>query len=64
MDHPEYDGLKLAAAPVQFDNQPAQIRRSAPRLGEHSEQILAEIGYSPDEISELVTSQVVTSAPA
>jgi crotonobetainyl-CoA:carnitine CoA-transferase CaiB-like acyl-CoA transferase len=64
MDHPEYDGLKLAAAPVQFDNQPVQIRRSAPRLGEHSEQILAEIGYSPDEISELVTSQVVTSAPA
>jgi crotonobetainyl-CoA:carnitine CoA-transferase CaiB-like acyl-CoA transferase len=59
MDHPEYPGLKLAAPPVQFDGQCAEIRRGAPWIGEHSAEVLAEIGYSPGEISELVTSHVV-----
>jgi crotonobetainyl-CoA:carnitine CoA-transferase CaiB-like acyl-CoA transferase len=59
MDHPEYPGLKVAAPPVQFDNQRAEIRRAAPRLGEHSEEVLAEIGYSSGEIAELITGQVV-----
>jgi crotonobetainyl-CoA:carnitine CoA-transferase CaiB-like acyl-CoA transferase len=40
-----------------------QIRRSAPRLGEHSEQILADVGYPPDEIAGLIADRVVVSAP-
>jgi crotonobetainyl-CoA:carnitine CoA-transferase CaiB-like acyl-CoA transferase len=59
MDHPEYPRLKVAAPPVQFDGQRAEIRRGAPRIGEHSAEVLAEIGYSPGEISELVTSHIV-----
>ena len=30
MDHPEVDGLKIAAPPVQFDNQQSVLRRPAP----------------------------------
>ncbi|MCW2934858.1 MAG: putative Formyl-CoA transferase [Actinomycetia bacterium] len=63
MDHPAHSGLKIAAPPVQFDNQQARIRRPAPRIGEHSAEVLAEIGYSPDEIAGLITSNVVVSAP-
>jgi crotonobetainyl-CoA:carnitine CoA-transferase CaiB-like acyl-CoA transferase len=63
MDHPAHDGLKIAAPPVQFDNQLAELRRPAPGIGEHSDEVLAEIGYSPEEISELVASKVVISAP-
>jgi crotonobetainyl-CoA:carnitine CoA-transferase CaiB-like acyl-CoA transferase len=59
MDHPEYPGLKMAAPPVQFDGQRAEIRRGAPRIGEHSAEVLAEIGYSPGEIAELITGHVV-----
>ncbi|HEY6787275.1 MAG TPA: CoA transferase [Trebonia sp.] len=63
MDHPTRTGLKIAAPPIQFDNQQAQIRRPAPRIGEHSAEVLAEIGYSPDEVAGLIADDVVVSAP-
>ena len=56
MDHPAHDGLKIAAPPVQFDNQRPELRRPAPRIGEHSAEVLAEIGYTPTEISDLTTA--------
>jgi crotonobetainyl-CoA:carnitine CoA-transferase CaiB-like acyl-CoA transferase len=62
MDHPVHDGLKIAAPPVQFDNQQPAIRRPAPGIGEHSAAVLAEIGYSPAEIADLLASKTVISA--
>jgi crotonobetainyl-CoA:carnitine CoA-transferase CaiB-like acyl-CoA transferase len=59
MDHPTRDGLKIAAAPVQFDNQQPAIRRPAPQIGEHSAEVLAELGYEPAEIDALRTAKVV-----
>jgi crotonobetainyl-CoA:carnitine CoA-transferase CaiB-like acyl-CoA transferase len=59
MDHPAHGGLKIAAPPVQFDNQRAELRRPAPGIGEHSAEVLAESGYSPAEISELLATEVV-----
>src|SRR6201994_4119637 len=63
MDHPELAGLKIAAPPVQFDNQQAAVRRPAPRIGEHSAEVLAELGYTRDEIAGLVASRTVVAAP-
>ena len=63
MDHPAIDGLKIAAPPVQFDNQQAAVCRPAPRIGEHSAEVLAELGYTPDEISGLVASKTVIEGP-
>jgi crotonobetainyl-CoA:carnitine CoA-transferase CaiB-like acyl-CoA transferase len=62
MDHPVHEGLKIAAPPVQFDNQRPELRRPAPGIGEHSAEVLAEIGYSPAEIADLVTTKTVMSA--
>jgi crotonobetainyl-CoA:carnitine CoA-transferase CaiB-like acyl-CoA transferase len=55
--------MKIAAPPVQFDNQRPQLRRAGPRLGEHTEEVLAEIGYTSAEISELVSDKTVISDP-
>ncbi|HEY1698163.1 MAG TPA: CoA transferase [Trebonia sp.] len=63
MDHPGHAGMKIAAPPVQFDNQRPQLRRAGPRLGEHTEEVLAEIGYTSAEISELVSDKTVISDP-
>jgi len=42
--------------PVRYTATPASLRRHAPRLGEHSDEILAEAGFTPAEIAELRAS--------
>ncbi|HZC51097.1 MAG TPA: CoA transferase, partial [Mycobacterium sp.] len=42
---------RLPAVPVQFDENPPPLRR-APEHGEHTEQVLLELGYSWDRIGE------------
>lgn len=44
--------LRLVAPPVQFDGARYETRR-APRHGEHTDEVLAEIGYAMDEILQL-----------
>jgi len=43
---------------------PAAVRRRAPHLGEHTDAVLAELGYSADEIRELTERGVVTTPQA
>jgi alpha-methylacyl-CoA racemase len=38
------------ACPVRLRDTPASVRRPAPRLGEHTHEVLAEAGYSADQI--------------
>lgn len=49
----------VADTPVHLSATPGAIRGRAPLLGEHTEAILAEIGYSPAEIERLRAGQVV-----
>jgi crotonobetainyl-CoA:carnitine CoA-transferase CaiB-like acyl-CoA transferase len=51
--HPDHDRARLASAPCQFDDEPLVIRRGAPDIGEHTDAILAEAGFSADEIRTL-----------
>ena len=39
--------------PVRYEKTPASLRRHAPRLGEHTDEILAEAGFSTSEIEAL-----------
>ncbi len=49
----------LAPHPVELSADPAQFSRPAPRLGEHTDEILAELGYSVTDIEALRASHVV-----
>jgi crotonobetainyl-CoA:carnitine CoA-transferase CaiB-like acyl-CoA transferase len=58
MAHPVHPTLRLPATPQQFDDTMPTIRRAAPRLGEHTAEVLALVGFSDDEITALVASGV------
>jgi crotonobetainyl-CoA:carnitine CoA-transferase CaiB-like acyl-CoA transferase len=59
----EYPGsatpVPIASPPVRFGNDPASRCRRAPMLGEHTDEVLCELGFSADEIALLKTDQVV-----
>ena len=59
MAHPTHPPLRLSAAPAQFDDELPGIRRPGPELGEHSREILAELGYAAEQIDVLVKDGVV-----
>jgi len=54
--HPTAGTVKTIGLPVKFSETPGGIRRPAALLGQHTAEVLGEIGYSAEEISQLVSS--------
>ena len=59
MAHPAHDSLRLAAAPIQFDDERHEVRRGSPAIGEHTREIMVELGYSEATIDELLEERAV-----
>jgi crotonobetainyl-CoA:carnitine CoA-transferase CaiB-like acyl-CoA transferase len=58
-DHPEHGKTKMVGFPWQFSETPASCRLPAPELGQHTAEILSELGYDALEISELREKEVI-----
>jgi len=52
-DHPVLGRTKMVGFPWDFSQTPASVRREAPEFGQHTEEILLELGYTWDDISKL-----------
>ena len=61
-EHPALGRIREPRPPARFETTPAEIRRPAPRLGEHTADVLSELGRSGEEISKLVADGVVGGA--
>ena len=62
VDHPSEGRLRSPGVPTRWSGTPPALDATpAPRLGEHSEQVLREIGYDGAEIARLLASSTTTS---
>jgi crotonobetainyl-CoA:carnitine CoA-transferase CaiB-like acyl-CoA transferase len=62
VDHPSEGRVRIMACPTEWSVTPPGIRRLAPRLGEHSREVLGEAGYSTAEIDALIAAGVTREA--
>ena len=59
VDHPVAGKVKVTGLPWSMSDTPAQIKSAAPALGQHTDEILAGIGYKEDRIKKLRKSKIV-----
>jgi crotonobetainyl-CoA:carnitine CoA-transferase CaiB-like acyl-CoA transferase len=59
VNHPTYGPIELVLAPIKFSGTPGTFRTLAPEFGQHTEEILLELGYSWDEIKQLKDKKVI-----
>jgi crotonobetainyl-CoA:carnitine CoA-transferase CaiB-like acyl-CoA transferase len=61
--HTTIGPMEVCGPPLRFLETPGRVRRAAPALGEHNREILAELGYSEDEVATLESTGTVRRTP-
>lgn len=59
IEHPIVKNLKVPGFPIKLSETPAKVRYHPPLLGEHTEEVLQELGYTSDEIQRFKNENVV-----
>jgi crotonobetainyl-CoA:carnitine CoA-transferase CaiB-like acyl-CoA transferase len=62
IDHPSEGRIKSMAVPSEWSESKPEYRRHAPRLGEHTREVLAEAGYADAAIEAMIASGAARAA--
>ena len=57
--HPKVPDLRMPNSPLKLEETPSSIRRPPPLLGQHNEQVLIDLGYSPGQITKFREKGVI-----
>ena len=63
LDHSAIGPVRQVGMAINFDKTPGRIQRPAPTLGQHTEEILGELGYDEETISKLRRAGVIDESP-
>jgi crotonobetainyl-CoA:carnitine CoA-transferase CaiB-like acyl-CoA transferase len=63
VDHPSEGRIRMLAVPSEWSQSTPEYRRHAPRLGEHTREVLREAGLSDQEVTSLVENGAAKEAP-
>ena len=58
VDHPTRGKYLTVGNPIKMSDSPTEVTRS-PLLGEHTEEVLTQLGYSTDDITQMRADQVI-----
>jgi crotonobetainyl-CoA:carnitine CoA-transferase CaiB-like acyl-CoA transferase len=61
--HPVTGGYRVVPPPVRFDATSPRVRRPAPLIGEHTDEVLAAVGYDQEAIAELRRAGAIPAPP-
>jgi formyl-CoA transferase/CoA:oxalate CoA-transferase len=53
LDHPTVGRLSTVGSPLKLGHTPVRVRTAPPLLGQHTDEVLAEVGYTSREIADL-----------
>jgi crotonobetainyl-CoA:carnitine CoA-transferase CaiB-like acyl-CoA transferase len=57
--HPKAGAVRVLAHPIRYDGERPGLRLPPPELGEHTREVLGELGYTEEEIGELLKESAV-----
>lgn len=61
--HATLGDITVTGAPIRVDGVPGDVRRAPPALGQHTDEVLAELGYTPEEARDLARLGITTPRP-
>ena len=64
VEQPGYGTARMLNFPVRASATPAAIRRPAPLLGEHTAEVLGEVGVAPSDIERLIAAGTIALSPS
>jgi crotonobetainyl-CoA:carnitine CoA-transferase CaiB-like acyl-CoA transferase len=59
IDDPKHGPLDVLGFPIKFADAPCRVHLPPPDLGEHTDAVLAEVGYTREAIGELRRGRVI-----